>query len=72
VLAPLLGERAFEVSDQTLWRWAWNYLNELPPVLTPVIENVFGGVNEQRHRRVFPLRCAHNHMLTAIASRSAV
>src|SRR5699024_3075316 len=31
-----------------------HHLHELPPVLTPLVEDLLGGVDDQRNRRVFP------------------
>src|SRR5690606_16139579 len=52
-----------EVRHELLRVGSRHDLHQFPAVLTPVVQDLLGGVDQQRHRRVFPLRhgphCSH-------------
>src|SRR5580704_13554717 len=44
-----------QIGDQLLGVGSGDDGDELPPVVTPVVQDLLGRVHQQRHRRVLPL-----------------
>ena len=65
VIRSALGQGTLEVGDQILRVRARHDLDQLPALLTIVVEDLLGRVDHERHRRVLPLLHADHPSVTA-------
>jgi hypothetical protein len=62
--APVLGLRSFQKRGRPRGL-RLDDLDELPPLLAPLIEDLLQGVRDERYRRVLPF--LHNYLLVLVA-----